>query len=62
MPLLTSLKRALTLNFLLVASIPVLFFGLLNIQLLSKQQLEGVRERNMMQARSVSEEVESLLS
>ncbi len=61
MPLLTSLKRALTLNFLLVASIPVLFFGLLNIQLLSKQQLDGVRARNMMQARSVSEEVESFL-
>jgi PAS domain S-box-containing protein len=61
MPLLTSLKRVLTLNFLLVASVPVLLFGLLNIQLLSQQQLEGVRERNMMQARSVSEEVESFL-
>ncbi len=61
MPLLTSLKSALTLNFLLVASVPVLLFGLLNIQLLSKQQLEGVRERNVMQARSVSEEVESFL-
>ena len=61
MPFLTSLKRALTLNFLLVASVPVLFFGLLNIHLLSKQQLEGVRERNMGQVRSVSEEVESFL-
>ncbi len=61
MPFLTSLKRALTVNFLLVASVPVLVFGLLNIQLLSKQQLEGVRERNMLQAKSVSEDVEAFL-
>ena len=61
MPSLTSLKRALTLNFLLVASVPVLLFGLLNIQLLSKHQLEGVRERNMLQAKSISDEVESFL-
>jgi len=57
MPFLNSLKRALTLNFLLVAALPVLLFGLLNIQLLSKYQLEGVQERNMIQARSVAEEV-----
>ena len=61
MPFFPSLKRALTLNFLLVASLPVLLFGLLNIQLLSKHQLEGVRERNMVQARGISEEVESFL-
>jgi len=61
MPFLTSLKRALIVNFLLVASVPVLVFGLLNIQLLSKHQLEGVRERNMLQARIVSEDVEAFL-
>lgn len=61
MPFLTSLKRALTVNFLMVSSIPVLLFGLLNIQLLSKHQLEGVREHNMKQARSIAEEVEAFL-
>ncbi len=61
MPLFTSLKRALTLNFLLVASAPVLLFGLINVHLVTKQQLEGVRERNMLLARSISEEVESFL-
>ncbi|RLB65783.1 MAG: hypothetical protein DRH08_07515, partial [Deltaproteobacteria bacterium] len=61
MPFLFSLKRALTVNFLLVASIPVLIFGLININLISKHQLEGVRDRNLAQARSISEEVESFL-
>ena len=61
MPFLSSLKRALTINFLLVASVPVLLFGLLNIQLLSQKQLEGVRDRNMTQARNISVEVESFL-
>ena len=62
MPFLYSLKRALTLNFLLVASLPVLLLGLLDIQLISKYQLEGVRERNMSQARGIVEDVESLLA
>ncbi len=61
MRLLFSLKRALTVNFLLVASVPVLIFGLLNIQLITKQQLEGVRERNMLLARNIAGEVESFL-
>lgn len=61
MPLPTSLKRALTVNFLLVASLPVLLFGLLNIHLLTEHQLDGVRERNMAQAKNVSDEVESFL-
>ena len=57
MPFLFSLKRALTVNFLLVASLPVLIFGLININLISKHQLEGVRDRNIAQARSIAEEV-----
>jgi hypothetical protein len=61
MPFLYSLKRALTVNFLLVASLPVLFFGLINIYLVSSHQLEGVRDRNIVQARSIAEEVESFL-
>jgi PAS domain S-box-containing protein len=61
MPFPFSLKRALTLNFLLVASLPVLFLGLLDIQLVSKHQLDGVRERNMLQAKGIAEEVESFL-
>ncbi len=61
MPLLSSLKRALTFNFLLVAAVPVLFLGLLNIQLMFNYQLDGVRERNMLQAKSVAEEVRSFL-
>ena len=61
MPFLFSLKRALTVNFLLVASLPVLLFGLINVQLVSKHQLNGVSETNMLQARSISAEVESFL-
>ncbi len=61
MPLLSSLKRALTFNFLLVASVPVLFLGLLNIQLIFNYQLDGVRERNMMRAKSIAEEVKAFL-
>ncbi len=61
MPYLTSLKRALTLNFLLVAAVPILLFGLLSIRSISNHQLDGVRARNISQARSVSEEVESFL-
>jgi PAS domain S-box-containing protein len=61
MPLLFSLKRALTLNFLLVAAVPVLIFGLFNIQLVSSHQLDGVRERNTTHARSISDEVNSFL-
>jgi hypothetical protein len=61
MPLLFSLKRALTLNFLLVAAVPVLVFGLINIQLISSYQLDGVRERNGAQARSIADEVDSFL-
>ena len=61
MPLLFSLKRALTLNFLLVAAVPVLIFGLIKIQLISSYQLDGVRERNAVQARSIADEVDSFL-
>ncbi len=59
MPFLSSLKRAFTFNFLLVAAVPVLFLGLLNIQLIFNYQLDGVRERNMMRAKSIAEEVKS---
>jgi hypothetical protein len=61
MPLLFSLKRALTLNFLLVAALPVLIFGLLNIQLIAGYQLDGVRDRNATQARNIADEVDSFL-
>ena len=61
MPLLFSLKRALTLNFLLVAACPVLIFGLFNIQLISSHQLDGVRERNATLAKNIAEEVDSFL-
>ena len=61
MPLLFSLKRALTLNFLLVAAAPVLIFGLFNIQLISSHQLDGVLERNSTQARNIADEVDSFL-
>jgi PAS domain S-box-containing protein len=61
MPLLLSLKRTLTLNFLFVAAVPVLIFGLFNIQLFSSHQLDGVRERNATQARNIADEVDSFL-
>lgn len=61
MPFLSSLKRALTVNFLLVAAVPVLIFGLFNIQLISSHQLDGVRDRNATQARNIADEVDSFL-
>jgi hypothetical protein len=61
MPFLSSLKRALTVNFLLVAAVPVLIFGLFNIQLISSNQLDGVRDRNVTQARNIADEVDSFL-
>ncbi|MDG5466705.1 PAS domain S-box protein [Deltaproteobacteria bacterium IMCC39524] len=61
MSFLFSLKRALTVNFLVVAAVPVLLFGLFTIQLISSHQLDGVRERNATQARSIADEVDSFL-
>jgi PAS domain S-box-containing protein len=61
MPLLFSLKRALTLNFLLVAVVPVLVFGLINIHLASRHQLDGVRDLNATQAVNIAEEIDSFL-
>ncbi len=61
MALLSSLKRAFSVNFLLVGSIPVLLFGLVSFQLVSEQQLKGVRERNLAQARGIAEEVDAFL-
>lgn len=56
-----TLKHALTLNFLLVAAVPVLLLGLLNIQIVSEHQLKDVGERNMLLAGSLAEEVETFL-
>ena len=61
MALLSSLKRAFAVNFLLVGLIPVLLFGLVCIELVSEQQLKGVRERNLAQARGIAEEVDAFL-
>ncbi len=61
MALLSSLKRAFAVNFLLVGLIPVLLFGLVCVELVSEQQLKGVRERNLAQARGIAEEVDAFL-
>jgi len=62
MALLSSLKRALTVHFLLVGSVPVLLFGLVSIELIAERQLKGVRERNIAQARAIAEEVDAFLT
>ena len=61
MALLSSLKRAFTINFCLVGSLPVLLFGLISVQLVAEQQLKGVHERNIAQAKSIAEEVDAFL-
>jgi len=61
MALLSSLKRAFAVNFLLVGLIPVLLFGLVSVQLVADQQLKGVRERNLAQTRGLAEEVDAFL-
>jgi len=62
MAFLSSLKRALTVHFLLVGSVPVLLFGLVSVELVAEQQLKGVHERNIAQARAIAEEVDAFLS
>ena len=62
MAFLSSFKRALTVHFLLVGSVPVLLFGLVSVELVAEQQLKGVHERNIAQARAVAEEVDAFLS
>jgi hypothetical protein len=61
MTLLSSLKRALTVNFLLVGAVPVFLFGMVSVQLVAEQQLNGVRERNIAQAQVIAEEIEIFL-
>lgn len=58
----TSLKRTYTLSFLIVASLPVLVFGLLSTNLVENNQLQGVSERNLTQAMSLAGEIESFLA
>lgn len=62
MALFSSLKSTFTLNFCLVGSLPVLLFGLISVQLVADQQLAGVFERNIAEARSIAEEVDSFLA
>jgi len=61
MVLLSSLKRVLTVYFLLVGSVPVLLFGLVSVQLIAEQQVKGVRERNIEQARAIAGAVDTFL-
>ncbi len=61
MQILSSLKRALTFHFLLVAILPVFLFGLIGIQIISENQLNGVRQQNMHIARDVGSEVAEFL-
>jgi len=57
-----SLKRALTLNFLLVGIVPILVFGFVAVTLLENRLLEGLEERNQLLARDIGEETEQFLS
>ncbi|MDT8442682.1 MAG: PAS domain S-box protein [Desulfuromonadales bacterium] len=58
---LTTLKRAYTVSYLLVAAIPVMLFGLVVIQQVAEHQLKGVQDRNISQAKSIAEEVDAFL-
>ena len=62
MALLSSLKRALTVHFLLVGSVPVLLFGLVSLELIAEQQFKDVHERNIARVRAIAEEVDAFLS
>jgi PAS domain S-box-containing protein len=57
-----SLKRALTLNFLLVGIVPILVFGFVAVTLLENRLLEGLEERNQLLARDIGEETKQFLS
>ncbi len=56
-----SLKRALTLNFLLVAIIPILVFGVVAVSLLESRLLDDLEERNLLVAKDISEETRNFL-
>ncbi len=58
---LTTLNRAYTVSYLLVAAVPVLLFGLVVIHQVAEHQLRGVQDRNISQARSIAEEVDAFL-
>lgn len=59
---LSSLKNALAFHFLLVACLPVLLFGLVNIHLISARQMDDVRAQNILLAQDIRSEVESFLA
>jgi len=57
----STLKRALTLHFLLVATLPVLIFGLIAITLMQNQTVADLHERNQRLADDISEEAGDFL-
>jgi len=57
-----SLKRALTQNFLLVAIVPILVFGVVAVSLLENQLLGDLEARNLLVAQDISEEADNFLT
>lgn len=57
-----SLKRALTLNFLFVAIMPILVFGAVAVSLLENRLLDELEERNLQQAKDIGDETKNILS
>lgn len=57
-----SLKRVLTQNFLLVAIVPILVFGVVAVSLLESRLLDDLEARNLLVAQDVSEEAGNFLA
>ncbi len=57
-----SLKNVLTLNFILVAVIPILVIGLASLSLLTQNLSSEIRTKNLSLAKSLSSEVDMFLS
>ncbi|MEA3360239.1 MAG: hypothetical protein U9R17_12670, partial [Thermodesulfobacteriota bacterium] len=54
----STLKSALTFNFLLVAVLPILVIGFVTLQVLTKQMTQEIANKNFVLAKSLAGEVE----
>jgi PAS domain S-box-containing protein len=62
MRFLSTLRRTLSLHFLLVAIIPILVFGLIAVSLLHKHLQDGIYERNRLLSRDIAAATDEFLA
>ncbi|MBB6481580.1 sensor histidine kinase [Spirochaeta isovalerica] len=58
MALIKSLRKALTLSFVLISLLPVVFFGVFSLQILNRNLQSEIEEKNLLLSRSLSREID----